>query len=99
MQMEQPRTKAVSGIVRALGIGGGSVLFATGEVEPNVVKSARNLPRVLVTPAALLNVADILSHGNLVMTVEAVRKAEALWASQKTKKACVETPQNTENDG
>jgi large subunit ribosomal protein L4 len=92
MQMEHPKTKAFSGILRALGIDG-SVLLATGKVEPNVVKSARNLPRVSVIPAALLNVADILAHCNLIMTVDAIRKAEAIWTSQETKKTSDETPQ------
>jgi large subunit ribosomal protein L4 len=82
IRMEQPRTKVLAEVLRALNVKG-SVLLATGEVEANVVKAAHNLPGASVTPVAQLNVADIISHKNLVMTVEAVRKAESLWASEE----------------
>jgi len=78
LKLEQPRTKDMVGILAALGVDS-STLIVTSEPEENVVKSARNLPGIKVMPASLLNVVDILSGKMLLMTVAAVRQAEALW--------------------
>jgi len=82
-QFDRPRTKAMADILAALGVDT-SVVIATGEVDPNLVKSARNLPGVKTMPAPQLNVADLLSHKKLIMTVDAVRKAEELWGDKVT---------------
>jgi hypothetical protein len=34
-------------------------------------------------PAAYLNVVDLLSYRALIMTVDAVRRAEALWGGER----------------
>ena len=81
LTLEQPKTKGMAGILKALG-GDSSVLIGTPEAEENVVKSARNLPRVKTLPASLLNIVDILSCKKLLMTVDAVRKAEELWGEK-----------------
>ena len=78
LNLEKPRTKQMAGILAALGVDS-STLIVTAEVAENVVKSARNLPRVKTTPADLLNVGDLLSHTKLLMTVAAARRAEELW--------------------
>ncbi len=75
---EQPKTKEMAHILKALGIDS-SALIVTNEPETNVVRSARNLQGIKTLPAALLNVADLLSHRVLIMTVPAVRRAEQLW--------------------
>ena len=78
LELEQPRTREMVGILSALGVDS-SVLIATAGVEENVIKSARNIPRVKTTPASLLNVVDMLAHKKLLMTVAAVRCVEELW--------------------
>ena len=60
-------------------------LIVTAEAEENVVKSARNLSRIKIIPASLLNVLDLLSCRRLLMTVAAVRKAEELWGEKPSK--------------
>lgn len=77
--LDQPKTKKMALILAALGVKS-SALIVTAKPEENVVKSARNLPRIKTMPASLLNVVDILSCRKLLMTVEAVRRAEELWA-------------------
>ena len=77
-KLDQPRTKEIVGILAALGVDS-SALIVTSEPEENVVKSARNLTGIKTLPASLLNVVDILSGKMLLMTVAAVRQAEALW--------------------
>src|SRR5262249_11258423 len=56
-----------------------SALRAPASANKNLQLSARNLPGAKTLPADYLNVADLLSHRGVLMTVEAVRRAEALW--------------------
>ena len=73
-----PKTKEMAGILSALGVES-TALIATREPDGQLIKSARNIPGVTTIPANLLNVAVIMSHKNLLMTVDAVRRAEELW--------------------
>ncbi len=57
----------------------GSTLIVTASAETNVVRSARNIPRVWTMPANLLNAGDLLKRSNLVLTLDALRRAEDLW--------------------
>ena len=61
-----------------------SVLLVAPEPDKNVVLSARNLDRVKTIPANNLNVLDLLQYDRLIMTVDAVRRAEELWAGGAT---------------
>jgi len=76
--LNAPKTRDMSGILDVLGIES-SALIALEQPDVNVVNSARNIPGITTIQANLLNVADIMSHKVLVMTVNAVRKAEELW--------------------
>lgn len=73
-----PSTKAIAGVLQALGLER-SVLVVTAAADANVKASVRNIEKVNVVPAAYLNVGDMLSSQALLMTVDAVRGAEALW--------------------
>lgn len=81
LNLEKPMTKEMVQILTALGVDS-SALVVTSEPEDNIVKSARNLPRIKTLPANLLNVVDILSHKMLLMTEAAVHKAEHLWGQR-----------------
>lgn len=81
LKFDGPRTKEMAGILKALGVDS-SALIVTSESEENITKSARNLPVVKTMPADLLNVVDLLSKKKLLMTVPAVRKAEAIWGEK-----------------
>jgi len=80
LKLSEPKTKEMVRILAALGLDT-STLIVTGEVEANVVKSARNLALVKTLPASILNVVDLLSHRALLMTEPAVRKVEELWGN------------------
>ena len=58
----------------------GKALVVTPAVDEIVVKSARNLPGVLTTPAAQLNVYDILNAKYLVVDQAALAKIEEVYA-------------------
>ena len=58
----------------------GKAVVVTPAVDETVVKSARNLPGVLTTPAAQLNVYDILNAKYLVVDQAALAKIEEVYA-------------------
>ncbi len=76
----EPKTKDMAAALAALGAGK-STLVVTPEPEINVIKSARNLPKVKTMPVQTISVLDILSHGTLLITEEAVRRAEKIWGN------------------
>ena len=80
----EPRTKQMVSALTALNAGP-STLIVTPEAEPNVIKSASNLPKVKTTPASVLNLLDVLNHRTVIMTEDAVRVAEKLWGNGTTK--------------
>jgi large subunit ribosomal protein L4 len=82
LEMTQPKTKEMEAILNALNIKS-SALIATAEADANVVKSSRNIKGINITPAALLNVGDLLSHRKLILTVDAVAKIEQLWGAKQ----------------
>jgi large subunit ribosomal protein L4 len=75
---EAPKTRKMVEVLDALKLDS-TALIVTAAAEENLVKSARNIPGVKTLPANILNVVDLLSYNALVMTEEAVRKAEQLW--------------------
>jgi len=75
---EPPRTKKMLDILSALGVAS-SVLIVTGQPEPSVAKSARNLTDVKVLPSALINVLDLLCYKTLLATPIAIRNIEQIW--------------------
>jgi len=83
LKLEEPKTRNMVEILAAMEASS-SALIVTGEPEINVVKSARNLPKIKIITANLLNVLDILSYKMLFMTETAVRKAERLWGQSLT---------------
>jgi len=80
LPLDTLKTSEMQRILTALGAGA-ATLIATGQPEANVIISARNLPGIKTTPAGLLNVADILSCKMLIMTEDAIRRAEQLWGT------------------
>lgn len=79
----EPKTRKMAEALAALGIES-SALIVTQEPEENVIKSARNLPKIKTIPANVLNTLDILSYKTLLMTEAAVRIAEKLWGNGLT---------------
>ena len=57
-----------------------SALVVLGSVDTAVIKSCNNIPNVKTTQSSTLNVYDILNAEKLVMTVDAVKKLEEVYA-------------------
>jgi large subunit ribosomal protein L4 len=92
LELDAPKTKTVAIMLGALDMAR-SALVVTAETERNLVLSARNLPGAKTLPADYLNVADLLSHHGLIMTEDAVRRAEALWGGERASKRRVAVPE------
>jgi large subunit ribosomal protein L4 len=82
--LQGARTKEMAQALERLGVSG-TALVVTQAPDSAVVLSARNLENVKTLPAAYLNVGDLLAHKHLVVTVDALRRAEELWAKDGKK--------------
>ena len=78
LQLADARTKQLMQALKALEVDS-PVLLVGSEIDHAIVRAARNIPRVRTLPVEQLNVVDVLNTKNVVMTVDAVRKAEELW--------------------
>ena len=58
----------------------GKAVVVTPAVDQAVVKSARNIPGVLTTPAVQLSVYDIINARYLVVDQAALAKIEEVYA-------------------
>ncbi len=81
LHFAEARTKEMAKILSALGVDS-TALVVTPQSEENVIKSTRNIPGIEIMPAGLLNVVALLNHRKLIITVEAVRKANELWGEK-----------------
>lgn len=89
--LDGPSTRAMIDVLGALGIER-SVLVVTGAPDRDVYLSARNLPGARVLPADTINVAEMLAHQEMLITVDAVRRMEALWGGDRARSRPVGAP-------
>ncbi|MDD4661758.1 MAG: 50S ribosomal protein L4 [Candidatus Pacebacteria bacterium] len=76
------KTRAFKEMIDSLGLKG-SILIALDELNDNVIKSARNLPKVTTIQAKDLNCLDLMNHKYLVTTEKAVEKIKETFLSEK----------------
>ncbi len=79
IKLDSYKTKTIVNMLNALEANK-KALIVTGEVDNKVVKSAGNIPGVKTSVVNTLNVYDILNHDALVLTVDAVKKIEEVYA-------------------
>lgn len=85
LSVDAPKTKAVLAPLRAAGVDR-TALVVTGVPDMNVRLSTRNIEGASYLPADVLNTYDILRHKQLVLTVDAVRRIEAVWGGERAGK-------------
>ena len=78
LALDEIKTKKFAGVLNALDVQKALVVLAENDL--NVVLSARNVPNVKVSLPNTINVYDILKYGNLVITQDAVKKIEEVYA-------------------
>ena len=79
IKMDAIKTADFRKFLTAVGVDGKAVVV-TPAVDQTVVKSARNIPGIVTTPAAQLNVYDILNARYLVVDQTALAKIEEVYA-------------------
>ena len=80
LEVPDRKTKAMLAVMKALGVDSSALVVVSKPTE-DVSRATRNLPRVKALTADLLNVLDLLRYDRLVMTVDAAKRAEAVWDS------------------
>jgi len=73
IQLEQPKTKFVAQIFKALGIDRSCLLAIDGRNE-TLERSARNIDRTTLTTVSQLNAWDIMRNRTLLMTKEGLQQ-------------------------
>ena len=79
IKMDAIKTADFRKFLTAVGVDGKAVVV-TPEVDQTIVKSARNIPGVMTTPASILSVYDILNAKYLVVDKDALAKIEEVYA-------------------
>ena len=77
--MEAPKTKEFVQILKNINASK-KALVVTAEKNENVVKSARNIEGVQAATVNTINVYDILKYDTFVITTDAVKKVEEVYA-------------------
>ena len=83
MDMGEPKTKDMLSFLQGLQVER-SALIALVSPNVNVIKAASNIRKTRVIQAQLLNVVDLMSHRDLIVTTDAVRVIEKLWGTKQT---------------
>ena len=78
LNVPEIKTKTMQSFLTA--VNAGKAVLVTPEVNMNVVKSARNIPGVITTPATLLSVYDIINAKALVIDKAALATIEEVFA-------------------
>lgn len=79
LSMDAPKTKEMAKILDNLKTERKTLIVLEAKDE-NIEKSVRNIPGVKAVNVKILNVYDILAHENLIITKEAARKVEEVYA-------------------
>ena len=72
LELPDPRTKYVAAALRSGGYLGQSCLFVTEGVNADLVRAARNIPKVSVLPRVDLNADVVMRHRNVLVFGDAV---------------------------
>ena len=79
LKLDEIKTKAFAQILDNLKISN-KALFVLGDMDQNVILSARNLPGTKTTQTSEMNVYDVMNAQTLVITKDAVAKIEEVYA-------------------
>jgi large subunit ribosomal protein L4 len=93
------KTQSMTTLLNNLGISN-STLIITANAQENVFRAGHNVPKLWTTPVNLLNANDVLNYQTIIMTVDATKLAEEMWADpighrQKRASANITTTDDT----
>lgn len=79
LNFDQPKTKEMVKVLEAIKAEK-KALIVTAEKNENVMKSAANIPGIQVSMVPQMNVYEIVNAGSLILTQDAVKKIEEVYA-------------------
>jgi len=79
LKFEAPKTKEMIKVLENVKAAK-KALIVMAEKDENVVRSAANIPGVRTALVGTMNVYEIVNHGSLILTQEAVKKIEEVYA-------------------
>ncbi len=81
LKLNQPTTRTMAGILKALNLSGVTTLVTVPTYDVNVYKSARNIAGVTVAPVCSLNAIEVLRPSRMLVTRAALDAIRALKKS------------------
>ena len=75
IKFDEPKTKMLANVKA-----GKKALIVMAEKDENVIKSAANIPGVRTALVGTMNVYEIINHTNFIVTEEAIKKIEEVYA-------------------
>jgi large subunit ribosomal protein L4 len=84
VELEQPETKLMAGVMKALGLEGTSTLMLVDAFNPTVLRAARNLPYLDMMLADKVSTYHILSHRKLLLVPGAVNMLTTILSPSRT---------------
>ena len=82
LEISEPKTKPIVQMLGKLGVGAASCVIGVAESSPVAWKSCRNIERCSLVPAAEWNAATLLRNRYLVVTVDAIERFRARFATR-----------------
>jgi large subunit ribosomal protein L4 len=80
LALDQPRTREVAAVLKAMGLYDKRTLLVLGEADPNVVKSCRNLRNLRTTMAHQINAYALLDCDQLLLTSGGLARVREVFA-------------------
>jgi len=82
LSLEKPKTKLMAGILKKLPIKGSSLIILP-QLEREIVRAARNIPKTATIEARNLNALDLLSFKYLIMPKDSVKVIKTTFLKSK----------------
>ncbi len=79
IRFREPKTKEMVKMLEAIKAEK-KALIVMAEKDENIIKSAANVPGVRTALVGTMNVYEIINHGSLILTQDAVKKIEEVYA-------------------
>ena len=71
--VDEPKTKKMVAVLDGLGFAKGNVLVIVSEFDSNTALAMRNIPTANMRLASDVNIFDVLTHNNILITKDAVQ--------------------------
>lgn len=86
IRIEQPKTKHIAGVMKALGLEDTSTLMLVDAFDPSVLRAVRNLPYLDLMLADKVSTYHILSHRKLLLVPGAIDMLATILSPRRTTK-------------